>query len=90
MYHKNYNFLNHHKLFYFVEGGAWELGLNINPCDSGNFGYGGPWANEQDVGDASQSFTNDFLDAEIWKKKVGFLHLLLISSLIVELLKQNV
>ena len=47
--------------------------MNINPCDGGNFGYGGPWANEQDVGDASQSFTNDFLDAEIWKKKVGFI-----------------
>ena len=52
--------------------GAWELGLNINPCDGGNFGYGGPWASEQDVGHTSQSFVKDFLDAEIWKKKVGF------------------
>ena len=58
--------------FHFIEGGAWKLGLNINPCDGGNFGYGGPWATEQDVGDASQSFAKDFLDAEIWKKKVEF------------------
>ena len=59
-------------IFHAIAGETWDLGLNINPCDGGNFGYGGPWASEQDVGDSSQPFMMDFLDSGIWKKKAGF------------------
>lgn len=54
------------------EDGGWELGLNINPCDGGNFGYGGPWAPDNDVGSADHAFTRDFVDVEVWKKTVSF------------------
>ena len=50
----------------------WELGLNINPCDGGNFGYGGPWAQVKNVGSVEQAFTNDFVSGEVWKKKAGY------------------
>ena len=63
---------NHHKLSFHFVVESWHLGLNINPCDGGNFGYGGPWDSEEDVGYRTQSLMNDFLDAVIWKKKVGF------------------
>eukprot|EP00497_Spongosphaera_streptacantha_P001766 TRINITY_DN232_c0_g1_i2.p1 TRINITY_DN232_c0_g1~~TRINITY_DN232_c0_g1_i2.p1 ORF type:complete len:290 (-),score=48.53 TRINITY_DN232_c0_g1_i2:7-753(-) len=52
---------------------SWELGMNINPSDGRNMGYGGPWAQNKDVGASSRALTHDFLDDTVWKKKARYI-----------------
>lgn len=51
---------------------SWHLGANINPSDGGNFGYGGPWASNANVGSANNAFSHDFIDNTAWKQTVGY------------------
>eukprot|EP01084_Bolivina_argentea_P144492 253495_1 len=51
----------------------WYLGMNMNPCDGSNFGYGGPWADNSDVGTTQQALTHDFLNNSVWNMPVGYI-----------------
>jgi len=53
--------------------GTWHLGMNINPCDGHDFGYGGPWASNVDVGSSEQSLSADFLDNSVWNMAAGYI-----------------
>lgn len=55
--------------------GPWHLGMNINPCDGHNFGYGGPWADNVDVGDAGQALTADYLNNTVWNMVCSYISL---------------
>ena len=53
--------------------GTWELGANINPCDGGNFGYGGPWSKNKNVGSASNAFYKDYLNNSVWNTPLAYI-----------------
>ena len=38
-----------------TSSGTWHIGANINRCDGGNMGYGGPWAKNAMVGSADKA-----------------------------------
>ena len=51
----------------------WKLAGNINPCDGGNFGYGGPWSKGKDVGTFENALNKDYLNNTVWREPFGYI-----------------
>merc|ERR1719343_1795737 len=43
------------------------LGLNLNPSDGHNFGYGAEWDEDVSVGSAQGAFSHDYLNQTVWQ-----------------------
>ena len=52
---------------------SWKLAANINPCDGGKFGYGGPWSKGENVGNFTAAFRKDYLNDTIWREPLGYI-----------------
>eukprot|EP00937_MAST-01D_sp_MAST-1D-sp2_P000230 g230.t1 len=44
----------------------WDLGMNINPSDGHNFGWGAEWDDTLNVGSDSQAFNQDYKKQDVW------------------------